>query len=367
MFPLRTELSLVSRKFLRNPGFTAVAILTLALGIGASTAIFSLVHGVLLEPLPYPQSERLYGLWHSAPGVGISQVTQSNTTYTVYRNFSQSFQEIGLSEGPYSRNLTGIGEPVHVDVTGATASLFEVLGIEPILGRTFSEDEDDPGAPQVALLSHAFWRGRLGGAGDVLGRTLELDGTPWEIVGVMPEGFTYPGETTSIWVPYVIKPEDLGKVSFSYEAVGRMKPEVEVEAAARELNQLLRRAPEIYPGELTAGILESAQISAYLSPLLEDVVGDVGAVLWILLGAVMVVLLIACANVANLFLVRAEGRQRELALRTALGASRGAVLQHFLTESLALSTLGGVLGLLIAYATLHGLVALSPATLPRLK
>ena len=366
MLPLRTELSLVSRKFLRNPGFTAVAIVTLALGIGASTAVFSLVHGVLLEPLPYPQSERLYGLWHSAPGVGISQVTQSNTTYTVYRNFSQSFQEIGLSEGPYSRNLTGIGEPVHVDVTGATASLFEVLGIEPILGRTFSEDEDDPGAPQVALLSHAFWRGRLGGAGDVLGRTLELDGTPWEIVGVMPEGFTYPGETTSIWVPYVIKPEDLGKVSFSYEAVGRMKPEVEVEAAARELNQLLRRAPEIYPGELTAGILESAQISAYLSPLLEDVVGDVGAVLWILLGAVMVVLLIACANVANLFLVRAEGRQRELALRTALGASRGAVLQHFLTESLALSTLGGALGLLIAYATLHGLVALSPATLPRL-
>jgi predicted permease len=366
MFPLRTELSLVSRKFLRNPGFTLVAILTLALGIGASTAIFSLVHGVLLEPLPYPRSEQLYGLWHSAPGIGIPELEQSNTTYTVYRNFGQSFEEIGLTEGPYSHNLTGIGEPVHVDVAGATASLFEVLGVSAILGRTFSEEEDAPGAPQVALLSHAFWRGRLGGAADVLGRTIELDGTPWEVVGVMPEGFTYPGETTSLWIPYVIKPEDLGQVSFSYEAVGRLKPDVTVEAATRELNQLLKRAPEIYPGEMTAGILESAQMSAYLTPMLEDVVGDVGAVLWTLLGAVMVVLLIACANLANLFLVRAEGRQRELALRTALGASRAAALQHFLTESLLLSTLGGIVGVAMAYAALRGLVALSPDTIPRL-
>ena len=366
MLPIRFEFSLFGRRFLRNPAFTAVAIVTLALGIGASTAIFSLVHGVLLEPLPYPRSEQLYGLWHSAPGIGILEVEQSNTTYTVYRNFSQSFQEIGLSEGPYSRNLTGIGEPVHVDVAGATASLFEVLDVAPVLGRTFSEEEDDPGAPQVALLSHTFWRGRLGGAPDVLGRIVELDGTPWEIVGVMPEGFTYPGETTSIWVPYVIEPEDLGQVSFSYEAVGRLKPDVTVEAATQELNQLLKRAPEIYPGEMTAGILESAQMSAYLTPMLEDVVGDVGAVLWTLLGAVMVVLLIACANVANLFLVRAEGRRRELALRTALGASRAAALQHFLTESLLLSTLGGILGVAMAYAILRGLVALSPDTIPRL-
>jgi len=366
VLPIRFEFSLFGRRFLRNPAFTAVAIVTLALGIGASTAIFSLVHGVLLEPLPYPRSEQLYGLWHSAPGIGILEVEQSNTTYTVYRNFSQSFQEIGLSEGPYSRNLTGIGEPVHVDVAGATASLFEVLDVAPVLGRTFSEEEDDPGAPQVALLSHTFWRGRLGGAPDVLGRIVELDGTPWEIVGVMPEGFTYPGETTSIWVPYVIEPEDLGQVSFSYEAVGRLKPDVTVEAATQELNQLLKRAPEIYPGEMTAGILESAQMSAYLTPMLEDVVGDVGAVLWTLLGAVMVVLLIACANVANLFLVRAEGRRRELALRTALGASRAAALQHFLTESLLLSTLGGILGVAMAYAILRGLVALSPDTIPRL-
>jgi predicted permease len=366
MLPVSTELSLAARQLRRNPGFTALAAATLGVGIGAATAIFSLVHGVLLQPLPYQEPGRLYGLWHTAHGIGIPQVEQSHTTYTVYRDLSRSFEEIGLSEGPYSYNLTGIGEPTHVEVATVTASLFEVLGVPPLLGRTFSEAEDDPGAPSVAVLSYGFWRSRFGGASTVLGRTLELDGKPWEIIGVMPESFTYPGETTAIWIPHVIRPEDLGRISFSYEAVGRLKPEASVEAATAELNQLLKRSPEIYPGEMTAGILENAQMTAYLTPLIDDVVGNVGSVLWTLLGAVLVVLAIACANVANLLLVHSEGRKRELALRSALGASRISVLQHFLAESFLLATLGGILGIAIAHAALRGLVASSPASIPRL-
>jgi predicted permease len=363
---LGTELSVTRRALFRNSGFGAMVVLTLALGIGASTAIFSIVHGVLLKPLPYHEPEELYGLWHRAPGAGFPQVEQSATTYTVYRDLAESFVELGLSEGPYFLNLTGIGEPAQVEVTSATASLFHVLGVPAALGRTFDEKEDDPGAPQVAILTHAFWQSRFGGDPEVLGRTIQLNATPWEIVGVMPEGFDYPGGGTAVWTPFVILPEDLGKINFSQEGVGRLKPGVSVEAANAELNGLLRRIPEIYPGEFTPQILDDAGLSAFVSPLKEDVVGDVSRVLWVLFGTVGFVLLIACANVANLFLVRAEGRQRELGLRVALGASRLDLLRHFLWESLVLAGLAGAIGIGIGFLALKTLVAASPETVPRL-
>ncbi|HSF18227.1 MAG TPA: ABC transporter permease [Vicinamibacteria bacterium] len=366
MVPVRKELGLIWRKLVRSPGFGVVAVLTLALGIGANTAIFSIVHGVLLTPLPFPEPERLYGMWHRAPGAGFPQIEQSNTTYTVYRNLADSFEQIGLSDGPYSMNLTGTGEPVRVDTAAVTASLFDVLRVSARLGRTFVEEDDDPGAPQVALLSHAFWQSRFGGEPAILGQSIQLNGTAWEVVGVMPEGFTYPGETTSIWIPHVIEPEELGQVNFSYDGLARLKPGVSVEAATAEMNQLLVRIPEIYPGEFTLAMMESAQLAAYLNPLMEDVVGDVSRVLWVLLGTVSFVLLIACANVANLFLVRAEARQRELGLRVALGASRGDLFRHFLVESLMLAALGGVVGLGIAFGALKGLIAMSPESIPRL-
>lgn len=364
---LGNELSLVWRKLLRAPSFSAVAVLTLALGIGASTAIFSVVHGVLLKPLPYPESERLYGLWHSAPGVGFDQVQQSDTTYTVYHDLAQSFADVGLSEGPYWMNLTGVGEPTQVDVAEATASLFRTLRVRASIGRTFDETEDDPGAPQVAILSESFWRSRFGGDRGIVGRTIELNGTPWDVVGVMEEGFSYPGETTAIWIPHVIDPKDLGKVNFSQEGIGRLKPGVSVASANEELNRLLRRLPEIYPGEFTLAILDQAKLTAHLNPLMEDVVGDVSRVLWVLLGTVSVVLLIACANVANLFLVRAEGRQRELGLRVALGANRRDLVRHFLAESLVLAAMAGIVGLGIAFAALKALLAVSPESIPRLR
>ena len=366
MIPISQQLNLVWRKLSRSPGFTAVAILTLALGIGANTAIFSVVHAVLLEPLPFERPAELYGLWHTGHGIGIPQIEQSNTTYTVYHDLNESFSELGLYQSSFSMSLTEVGEPVRVEVSSATASLFGVLGVPALVGRTFAEDEDDPGAPDVVLMSYELWRGRFGGDAGILGRRLLLNGTPWEVVGVMPPEFTFPREDTELWIPHVILPEELGKANFSFDAIGRLKPGVTVEAANDELARLLRQMPEIYPGELTVGLLESAQLTPYLSPLLEDIVGDVSQVLWILLGTVSFVLLIACANVANLFLVRAESRQRELALRTALGASRGDVVQYFLTESLALSLLGGVLGTGLAAAALRGLVAFSPDNIPRL-
>jgi hypothetical protein len=193
---------------------------------------------------------------------------------------AESFSAIGFYEGPYSMNLTGVGEPAQVDVSHVTASLFQVLGVRARLGRTFDEKEDDPGAPQVAILSAAFWRSRFGGDPHVLGRTLELNATPWVIVGVMADGFTYPGGTTAIWVPYIIEPKDLGRVNFGQKAVGRLKPGVSVATADAELNRLLRRIPEIYPGEMTRQILDQAQLSAHINPMMEDVVGDVSRVLY---------------------------------------------------------------------------------------
>ncbi len=364
--PMSHHLRLVWRKLLRSPGFAFVAISTLALGIGANAAIFSVVHAVLLKPLPFERPDELYGLWHTGHGVGIPQIEQTNTTYTVYRELSESFVEIGLVDDGFTMTLTGLGEPARVEAAGVTASLFEVLGVAPFKGRGFLESEDDPGAPQVVILSYGMWQRHFGAADDILGRRVALNGTPWEVIGIMPAGFTYPGESTEVWTPHVISPEDLGLVNFSYNAVGRLEPGVTVEAAEEELSRLLRQTPSIYPGEMTVGLLESAQITPYLTPLLTDVVGGVSTVLWILLGTVGVVLLIACANVANLFLVRAEGRQREIALRASLGAGFKDVAQQFLVESVTLAIIGGVVGLGLSRVLLRTILSLSPASIPRL-
>jgi putative ABC transport system permease protein len=353
------------RNLVRKPGFAALSVLTLALAIGANAAIFSIINGVLLRPLPFPNAHELYGLWHAAPGLGFPQFEQSNTTFTLYRELNQTFVDIGLSDH-FTVNLTSGGEPIRVPCASATSSLFRALRVPPEMGRVFTQRDDRMGGEQVVILSYELWRGRFGADPDILGKTITLNASPWEVIGVMPAGFTYPGGGTELWIPHRIDPAELGDTNFSYEAVGRLKPGVTPEAATADLNQLLARLPEVYPGELTKGLMDNAQMSVHINPLLEDVVGDVGQVLWILLGTVGFVLLIACANVANLFLVRAEGRRRDVALRTALGAGRGDLIRSFLTESIALSVLGGTLGLGLAYASVRVLVALSPENIPRL-
>ena len=359
------ELAQIIRKLRRTPGFTLVALLTLAVGIGANTAIFSVVEGVLLRPLPYPDADELVGLWHTAPGLDITQFEQSNTSYTLYRERSQTFSEMGLvRRRPVT--VSGNGEPARIPSALATASLFRVLGVPAELGRTFAEDEDDPGAPQVAVIGYDLWQERYGGRPDVLGQAIVINNEPFEVVGVMPAGFDYPEEGTELWTPHVIGPEDLGPANFSYWGIGRLAPGATLDAARAEFASILPMMPEVYPGEITAEMMEGARFAPVLTPLKEDIVGDVSDMLWILLGTVTFVLLIACANVANLFLVRAEGRQREMAVRTAMGAGRVDVIRAFLTESVVLAMIGGAIGIGLAFVGVKVLVAMGPENLPRL-
>jgi predicted permease len=359
------QIRYVARKLLRSPGFTTVSVLTLAVGIGANTAIFSVVNGVLLRPLPYPNAEELVGLWHSAPGIGFPEFNQSETTYTLYKELNRTFVDIALVDGR-TFNLTDGGDPIRVSSASITSSLFRVLAVGPVRGRAFNEEDDQLGAPLVVMLSDELWRGRFGSDPNILGRTLDLNGRTYEVTGIMPPGFAYPDEETQLWIPHRIDPADLGEVSFSYDAIGRLNPGVTLDQAAADLNRMLVQLPERYPGDLTAGLMEQAQLAAHVNPMHEDVVGDIQQVLWILLGTVSFVLLIACANVANLFLVRAEARQKEVAVRTALGAGRGDLVRYFLTESILLALVGGIVGVGLAYAGIQGLIALGPENIPRL-
>jgi len=356
----------LARRLRARPAFTAVAVLTLALGLGANTSIFTLVNGILIRPLPYPESERLVDLWHSAPGIGIDQFNQSYGSYSLYREHARSFEDVALYDDDVF-NLTGEGPPERLTVARVSSSLFPVLRVEPALGRAFTEEDDRPGSERrVVILGHGLWQRHFGGDPGVLGRDLRLDGEPWEVVGVMPPGFDFPQEGTELWIPHPIDPEKLGELNFSYNATARLRPGVTVEEATAELEQLLPRLPEVHPGEMTPRMLEDTRMRAYATSLRDDVVGAVEEVLWILVAAVGFVLLIACANVANLFLVRAEGRQRELAVRAALGASRRSLAGSFLAEALALSLLGGVVGVGLAWAAVTGLKTLAPGNLPRL-
>lgn len=361
----RTEIRHMLRRLARRPGFTAAAVLTLALGIGATVAIFSVVYGVLIRPLPYANAERLVGMWHSAPALGIDKFNQSYGSYTLYRERARTIEETGLYDVE-SFTVVGTGEPERLIGARATASLFSVLGIEPQIGRTFSAEEDRPEGPDVMVLGHAFWQRRFAGSADALGAVLQIDGKPWEVIGVMPEGFAFPNNEAELWVPHPIDAEELGEVNFSYDAVGRLAPGATVEQASAELDALLRELPEAYPGAMSKQMLEQSGVKAFANLLRDDQVGDVRRLLWVLLAAVGFVLLIACANVANLLLVRTEGRHRELAVRAAMGASRGRLARQLLGESFLLAAVGGAIGIGLAWLAVRGLALLDPGNLPRL-
>jgi hypothetical protein len=271
MTPPGSQLRYVARKLMRSPGFTFITVLTLAVGIGANTAIFSVVNGVLLRPLPFDNPDELVGLWHTAPGIGIDEFRQSETSYTLYRELNSSFVDIGLYDDR-TVNLTGDRDPIRVQAASATSSFFRVLGVAPARGRAFAEEDDQTGNPQVVMLSDELWRSQFGSDPNILGRSLQLDGTGWEVVGIMPPGFTYPGQDTRLWIPHRIDPATLGRVSFGPDAVARLRPGVTLQAAEADLNRMLARLPEAYPSDLTAETMESAQMAAFANPLLEDVV-----------------------------------------------------------------------------------------------
>jgi putative ABC transport system permease protein len=350
-----------------SPGFLLVAVITLGVGIGANAAIFSVVDAVVIRPLPYPEPDRLVGVWNDAPGIDNLHFEQSTGTYALYRRENKVLADLGIySEG--SVTVTGGQSPERLGATAATGSLFSVLRVPPAHGRTIQQADEKPGVEQVAVLSDHLWRSRFGGDLKALGATLRIDGVEHRIVGVMPPGFRFPSPETELWVAMTIDSAKLEAGNFNYPAVGRLRPGVSTEQAAKELSGLVGRIPEVY-GEavINRGMLEHAKFAVLVDPLRDNVVGNVERVLWVLLGSVACILLIACANVANLFLVRAEGRQREVAVRTALGATRGDVTRLFLGESLTLALLGGALGLGLAWSGVRLLVSMRPEGIPRLE
>lgn len=364
MLPAR--LRRVARRLLGAPSFTIIAVVTLALGIGANAAIFSVVRGVLLKPLPLEDADALVGVWHSAPGLGFPLMNQGPATYFTYREENRTFEDIGLWDNG-TVTVTGIGEPERVEALLVTDGTLPVLRIQPQLGRRFTADDDSPRTPERAMLTHAYWQRKFGGDRQVTGRTLMVEGRPREIIGVLPAGFKFLNTTPQLVLPFRFDRSKVFVGNFSYQGVARLKPGVTIEQANADIARMLPLTIERFPlpPGFTRQMFDEVKMGPNVRPLSQDAIGDVGRVLWVLLGTVGIVLLIASANVANLFLVRAEGRQQELAIHAALGAGWRKIAWELLSESLALGALGGALGLLLAYVGVRSLVAAAPEGLPR--
>ena len=363
-----TQLQYVMRRLKRSPSFTAVALLTLALGTGANTAIFSVLNSVMLKPLPFADPDALVGVWHTAPGVGFDVLECSPANYFLYQEEARTFQHMGLWNGE-SAAVTGIAEPEQVEVLRVTHDTLPALGTPPLHGRWFLPEDDLPRSAETVVLAHGYWRSKFNADPAAVGQKLLVDGRPREIIGVMPESFRFLNQHPALVLPMRLDRSEVFVGNFSYRGLARLKPGATIEQAntdvARMLPMLLERFP-IAPG-ISREMFEQAHFGPNVRPLKQDLVGDVGNVLWVLMAAVGIVLFIACANVANLLLVRAEGRQQELAVRAALGASRTAIARELLTDTVTLSLLGGGLGLAVAYGALRLLVFLEPSNLPRLQ
>jgi putative ABC transport system permease protein len=357
------------RRMVRAPGFTAITLITLALGIGANTAIFSVVEGVLIKPLPYPDADRIVGVWHVAPGIPsiTGKVNCAPTMFFTYRENAQTFEEFGLWSGG-GASITGIAEPEQVRVLFMTDGVLDALGVKPALGRWLSKADAQPDAEGTVLLTHGYWQRRFGRDPAVVGRNLIVDGKPRSIIGVMPQEFTFLIPNAELILPHQFDRNKLFLGNFSFQGIARLKPGVTLQQANADVARMLPIWLDAWPSPpgFDPGLFKNARLGPKVTPFKQDVVGDIGNVLWLLMGTIGLVLLIACANVANLLLVRAEGRQQELAIRAALGAGWGRLAREMLLESLLLGLIGGVLGLGLSYTALRALVAAGPATLPRL-
>ncbi len=365
-----------ARMLLKKPGFTFIAVFTLALGIGATTAIFSVVERVLLKPLPYPHPEEMVAVRLIAHGLSVKDLILSPSTYFIFREQSGAFQDIGIyayytgnKGNRNSVNVTGLGEPERVHALGVTDGLLPILGVTPLLGRSFTRADDSPDSAETAILTYGYWSRKFGGDPSVIGRTIEVDGRPRAIIGVLPESFRFLDETRlAMLLPLKLNREKTFLGNFGFWGIARLKPGVTLQQANADVARMLpivNRSFPMLPG-FSLKTLEDARLGANVRPLKQEVVGDVGKVLWVLMGGVSLTLVIACANLANLLLVRAEGRRQELAIRAALGASRGRIAAQLFIESLILAVFGGLFGLGLAYGALRVLVALAPTGLPRL-
>jgi len=351
------------RGLIRRPLFTAVAGVTLAVGIGANTAIFSVVDAVLINPLPYPNSEEVVSYNHVAPGLGVNVpvIPHSEALFLHYLENAKSLASFAVFD-QRRMNLIIDGEPQRLDANRVTQQYFDVVGIPPLVGRTFAVGEDRPGSEPVVVIGYGLWERAYGKDPGVVGRLLDVDGIQRRVIGVMPDRARFGEE--ELWTPLVIDPAQANEGSLGLIGVARLANGVSVAAANVEMHELLLRFSQAHPDDFGPEVLEQAQLDADVKPLKDLFVESTRQILWVLLGTVGFVLLIACANVANLFLVRAEGRQREQAVRTAMGASRRDVIRQYLTESIALAALAGVAGLGLAHFGVRGLLAMAPTELP---
>lgn len=344
------------RLLAKHSGFTAVAVLTLALGIGANSAIFSVVNAVLLRPLPFKEPERLIKIWEALPQGGTGTVSVPNLFD--WREQNDVFTEIAAYQSS-DFNLQGREQPERISGANVSPNFFSVLGVDPLMGRAFVQGEDQSGSERVVILSNQLWQRNFGSDPQIVGKHVNIGGESFQVVGVIPQGFQFPSRTTELWTPLVFSPKQLSsRGSHSFMALGRLKDGVSLQKAQAAMSAIARRLEQQYPEAQTGrGIT--------LIPLHEETVQNVRSALLILLGAVGFVLLIACTNVANLLLARAATRRREIGIRTALGAGRGRLIRQFLTESLLLSLMGGALGLVMAKWGVDGLMSLAAGFLPR--
>lgn len=358
------DLRLALRRLRRSPRFAVTAALTLGVGVGGVAGIFALVDCVLLRPLPYPQPDRLVVVTHSAPGLGLSESGHSFGTYHHYRDNSRALQDLAV----YNENVVDVSdgaEPERVHVAIVTPNLFSTLAVAPALGRSFLPEDGAPGAPAVVILGHDLWVRRYGADPRIVGRTVELNRAPKEVVGVMPKGFGFPRPETEVWYAREFEAGGANLEQLYLTGIARLAPRASAKSATRELNGLIPRLAEAY-SDVTPSLLEEAGLVARVVPLRQAMLGDLSRVLWLILAAMVLVLAIAAANAANLFMVRAEERRVEIAVRAALGAGAAERVRTFLMEGLAVGTIGGLLAAPLAATLVKGIAAFGPTDLPRM-
>jgi putative ABC transport system permease protein len=349
---LRGDIRYAFRNLLRRPGFTLIAVVTLALGIGANTAIFSAINALLLKPLPFPELDRVVAIWDKLPSRGVlhNEVTAAN--YLDWQSQNQSFEQLALYRW-WNANLTGIDPPERIQGFLVTANYLDALGMKPIMGRNFSPEENQPGKDAVALITHSLWQRRFGGDPNIVNKTITINSIVRTVIGVMPEHFNFP-KGAEVYAPLPMTPELIrSRGSHSFYVFGRLKPGVSIESAQADIDNITARLEQQYPETNTGW-------GATVFPIVADTTRLYDTALWVMMGAVGFVLLIACANVANLMLARATGRQKEIALRSALGASRWRIIRQLLTESVIVALIGGALGMLIGFWGIDALRAANP-------
>jgi predicted permease len=362
------QLKQVLRRLRMSPLFTTITLITLAAGIGANTLVFSVVEGVLLKPLPYPEPHRLVGVWHTAPGIQIKDLNMAPSHYFIYREQGKTFQDVAMYQDD-SLSVTGVNEPEQVNALDVTETLFPLLGVAPVAGRLFSSEDAQPNAPKTAMIGYGYWMSKFGGDRSLVGRTILTDGDSRLVVGILPRSFHFLDyRDPAVVIPFQFDRSKMKLGNYSYNGLARLKPGVTLEQANADVARMLPIVMNAFPAPegFSIKLFENAHIGPNIRPLKQDVVGDIGNVLWIVMASIGLVMLIVCANVANLLLVRVENRRQELALRAALGAGRGRIAGELFLESAILGFLGSIVGLLLAFVGLRILISVAPENLPRI-